>query len=235
MEYEILTLLKNAEDYISGEYISTNLNVSRTAIWKHINNLKKKGYIIEGISNKGYKLISEPDLLTANSVIPNLKTKIIGRNILHFDSINSTNIKAKELREGGSTITQQLAKNIYFTQEKSALRKIAEIFMAYDLEKNLNKDTILELYLNTSYFGDGYYCVNDASEGYYGKEPKDMNRNEASMLAGIPNAPSAYCPTKHLNLAKQRQIQVLDKMIKYKFITEQDKTEILNEKNEVCQ
>ena len=63
MEYEILTLLKNAEDYISGEYISTNLNVSRTAIWKHINNLKKKGYIIEGISNKGYKLISEPDLL----------------------------------------------------------------------------------------------------------------------------------------------------------------------------
>lgn len=101
MEYEILTLLKNAEDYISGEYISTSLNVSRTAIWKHINNLKKKGYIIEGISNKGYKLISEPDLLTANSVIPNLKTKIIGRNILHFDSINSTNIKAKELALSG--------------------------------------------------------------------------------------------------------------------------------------
>ena len=102
-----------------------------------------------------------------------------------------SNIKAKELREGGSTITQQLAKNIYFTQEKSALRKIAEIFMAYDLEKNLNKDTILELYLNTSYFGDGYYCVAEASRGYYKKEPKNMNRNEASMLAGIPNAPSA--------------------------------------------
>lgn len=144
-----------------------------------------------------------------------------------------SNIKAKELREGGSTITQQLAKNIYFTQEKSALRKIAEIFMAYDLEKNLDKDTILELYLNTSYFGDGYYCVAKASRGYYGKEPKDMNRNEASMLAGIPNAPSAYCPTKHLNLAKKRQNQVLDKMVKYEFITERDKEEILNEKNEV--
>ena len=145
------------------------------------------------------------------------------------------NIKSWELQEGGSTITQQLAKNIYFTQEKSALRKVAEIYMAYEIERNCDKDTILELYLNTSYFGDGYYCVNDASEGYYGKEPKDMNRNEASMLAGIPNAPSAYCPTKHLNLAKQRQVQVLDKMVKYKFITEQDKTEILNEKNEVCQ
>lgn len=145
------------------------------------------------------------------------------------------NIKSWELQEGGSTITQQLAKNIYFTQEKSALRKVAEMYMAYEIERNCDKDTILELYLNTSYFGDGYYCVNDASEGYYGKEPKDMNRNEASMLAGIPNAPSAYCPTKHLNLAKQRQVQVLDKMVKYKFITEQDKTEILNEENEVCQ
>ena len=145
------------------------------------------------------------------------------------------NIKSWELQEGGSTITQQLAKNIYFTQEKSALRKVAEMYMAYEIERNCDKDTILELYLNTSYFGDGYYCVKDASEGYYGKEPKDMNRNESSMLAGIPNAPSAYCPTKHLNLAKQRQVQVLDKMVKYKFITEQDKTEILNEKNEVCQ
>ena len=143
------------------------------------------------------------------------------------------NIKSWELQEGGSTITQQLAKNIYFTQEKSALRKVAEMYMEYEIERNCDKDTILELYLNTSYFGDGYYCVKDASEGYYGKEPKDMNRNEASMLAGIPNAPSAYCPTKHLNLAKQRQVQVLDKMVKYKFITEQDKTDILQEDNSV--
>lgn len=143
------------------------------------------------------------------------------------------NLKSFELKEGGSTITQQLAKNIYFTQEKSALRKIAEMFMAYEIEKNCDKDTILELYLNTSYFGDGYYCVKDAAEGYFDKEPKDMNRNESSMLAGIPNAPSAYCPTKHLNLAKQRQTQVLEKMIKYKFITEQEKNEILQEENAV--
>ena len=143
------------------------------------------------------------------------------------------NIKSLELREGGSTITQQLAKNIYFTQEKSALRKIAEIFMAFELEKNLDKDTILELYVNTSYFGDGYYCVRDASLGYYGKEPKDMNKNEASMLAGIPNAPSAYCPTDHLDLAKQRQNQVLDKMVKYEYITEEEKNEILQEPNAV--
>lgn len=143
------------------------------------------------------------------------------------------NMKSFELKEGGSTITQQLAKNVYFTQEKSALRKVAEMFMAYEIERNCDKDTILELYLNTSYFGDGYYCVGEASRGYFDKEPIDMTRNESSMLAGIPNAPSAYCPTKHLNLAKQRQIQVLDKMVKYKFITEEEKQNILKEDNAV--
>lgn len=150
----------------------------------------------------------------------------IGRAIL-------VNIKSMKLKEGGSTITQQLAKNIYLTQEKSALRKIAEIFMAYEIERNCNKDTVLELYLNTSYFGNGYYCVYDASKGYFGKEPKDINRNEASMLAGIPNAPSAYAPNKHLDLALQRQEQVLEKMIKYKFINEDDKKAILQEDNAV--
>ena len=156
-----------------------------------------------------------------------------GIDIIAIGRATINDIKAMAYVEGGSTITQQLAKNIYFTQEKSALRKIAEIFMAYDLEKNLNKDTILELYLNTSYFGDGYYCVAEASRGYYKKEPKNMNRNEASMLAGIPNAPSAYCPTKHLDLAKKRQNQVLDKMVRYEFITAKEKEEILNESNAV--
>lgn len=102
MEDKILIELKNAEDYVSGEYLSTTLNVSRTAIWKHINNLKKKGYIISGISNKGYKLVSSPDLLTAPEVLPLLKTKFIGQNLIHFEEIDSTNIKAKELAIKGA-------------------------------------------------------------------------------------------------------------------------------------
>lgn len=98
MENEILNLLlKNKENYISGENISESLNVSRTAVWKHIKNLKNKGYIIEGISNKGYKLIKEPDIITESSLKPYLTSKIIGRKIIHFDEINSTNIKAKQL------------------------------------------------------------------------------------------------------------------------------------------
>lgn len=111
MEDKILNELKKAQDYISGEYLSETLNVSRTAIWKHIKNLKAKGYIIEGISNKGYKLISSPDLLTKSELLPLLKTSVIGRNIIHFDDIDSTNIKAKELAqkdiEDGSLIVAE--------------------------------------------------------------------------------------------------------------------------------
>ena len=143
-----------------------------------------------------------------------------------------TNIKSFELREGGSTITQQLAKNIYFTQEKTALRKIAEIFMAFEIEKNCDKDEILELYVNTSYFGDGYYCVKEAANGYFDKEPIDMNEYESSMLAGIPNAPSVYAPTKNPDLASQRQRQVLERMVEYEYITEDEKNEIMNMKEE---
>ena len=138
-----------------------------------------------------------------------------------------TNVKSMELKEGGSSITQQLAKNIYFDQSKTALRKIAEIFMAFEIERNCDKDTILELYVNTSYFGDGYYCVKNASNGYFGKDPIDMNEYESGMLAGIPNAPSVYAPTKNPDLASQRQKQVLDKMVKYKYITEDEKKKIL--------
>lgn len=138
-----------------------------------------------------------------------------------------TNIKSSELKEGGSTITQQVAKNLYFTQEKTALRKIAEIFMAFEIERNCDKSTILELYVNTSYFGSGYYGIKEASKGYYNKEPIDMNKYESSMLAGVPNAPSAYAPNKHPDLAEQRQKQVLNKLVKYGKITDTEKEEIL--------
>ena len=132
-----------------------------------------------------------------------------------------TNIKNGELQEGGSTITQQVAKNVVFSQEQSLLRKIGEIFAAFDLEKNYSKNQIFELYVNTSYFGDGYYGIYDASYGYYNKDPKDLNLDEASMLAGIPNAPSVYSPNVNLNLAKKRQAHVINKMQEYGYITQE--------------
>jgi len=137
-----------------------------------------------------------------------------------------TNIKQKELVTGGSSITQQLAKNMYFSQEKTFTRKFAEVFIVSYLEENLKKDEILELYLNTIYYGNGYYGIGDASLGYFNKTPNELTFNEATILAGLPNAPSAYSLTEHEDLAKKRQKQVIDSMIKYKYITQKE----LNEK-----
>lgn len=137
------------------------------------------------------------------------------------------NIKAMSIVEGGSTITQQLAKNLYFSQEQDFVRKVAELFAALDLEKDYSKDDILEFYLNTIYFGNGYYGIYDASMGYFNKPPKDLTIKEATLLAGIPNAPSVYALTENPDLAKQRQAQVLDAMVNYNYITDQEAENIL--------
>lgn len=141
-----------------------------------------------------------------------------------------SNIQAKELNEGGSTITQQVAKNLYFITEKNFVyRKIAEIFLAFDLENNYSKDEILELYFNTIYFGEGYYGVREASKGYYKKEPKDLSLYEASMLAGIPNAPSVYAPTVNPDLAKSRQGKVIRSMVDYGYLSQEEANKLEEE------
>lgn len=127
------------------------------------------------------------------------------------------NFKAQKLVEGGSSITQQLAKNIYFTQERKFERKIAEVFMAYRLEKELSKEKIFELYVNTSYFGNGYYGVGNAAEGYYDKDVSELNFYECTMLAGIPNAPSVYAPTVNPDLAERRRKIVIETMKQYEY------------------
>lgn len=129
-------------------------------------------------------------------------------------------IRAGSIVEGGSTITQQLAKNEFFTQDQVVERKIAEVFMAFDIESRLSKNEILELYVNSIYFGDGYYGIGAACEGYLGKSPSEMNDCEATLMAGIPNAPSAYAPTKNPELAHQRQMQVLRRMVEYGALTQ---------------
>lgn len=195
-----------------------------------LNEISVKDKVAEIQSQENYTKIEDLPEFYLNAVIAVEDHRFYDHGAIDIISIGRavwTNIKSFELREGGSTITQQLAKNIYFTQEKTALRKIAEIFMAFEIEKNCDKDEILELYVNTSYFGDGYYCVKEAANGYFDKEPIDMTEYESSMLAGIPNAPSVYAPTKNPDLAKQRQNQVLDRMIKYEYITEEEKQNIL--------
>ena len=141
-------------------------------------------------------------------------------------------IRAWELLEGGSTISQQLAKNLYFPHDNTLERKIAEIFMAIKIEHEYNKEDVLEFYVNEIYYGSGYYCIYDASEGYFDKEPKDMTDYECTLLAGIPNAPSVYSLDVRPDLAKQRQEKVVECMVEVKYITPEESSSILNGVND---
>ena len=197
-----------------------------------LDEISVKDKVAEIKSQENYTKIEDMPKFYLNAVIAVEDHRFYNHGAIDIISIGRaiyTNIRYMELREGGSTITQQLAKNIYFDPSKTFLRKIAEIFMAFEIEDNCSKDEILELYLNTSYFGDGYYCVKEAANGYFDKEPIEMNEYESSMLAGIPNAPSVYAPTKNPDLATQRQRQVLEKMVKYEYITEEEKENILEQ------
>ena len=139
--------------------------------------------------------------------------------------INVTNF---ELREGGSTITQQVAKNIFFISEDDALtRKSAEIFAAFDLEKNYSKDKILELYVNTIYFGDGYYGIKEACNGYLNIKPSQMTLYDCTMMAGIPNAPSVYNPSANPKLTRSRQKKVISDMVEYGYLTQDQADKLL--------
>lgn len=144
-----------------------------------------------------------------------------------------TNIRYGQLLEGGSTITQQVAKNLYFIAEDDnpVYRKFAEIFMAYDLENTYKKDEILELYMNTIYFGDGYYGIEEACQGYLGKDARQMTLFEATMMAGIPNAPSVYAPTANIDLTLSRQRKVVSTMVENGYLTQEQADKVLAEQS----
>lgn len=137
------------------------------------------------------------------------------RGILRALWANLTN---KGVSEGGSTITQQLAKNAYLTQERTMKRKIQEAFLALQLERQYTKDEILELYLNQIYFGQGAYGVQAAAQIYFGKNAEDLTLPECAMLAGIPKSPNYYSPLNNLKAANERKAVVLDQMEKYRYI-----------------
>lgn len=139
------------------------------------------------------------------------------------------NICAGEIVGGGSTITQQLAKNIYFTYQPSYIRKVSEIFMAYDLEKELSKKEILELYVNVINYGDNHMGIKEAAQGYFHKEPKDLTLDEATLLAGLPQSPANYQLSNHKPEALIRQKLVLQAMLRDGHISQKQYDELTKE------
>lgn len=197
-----------------------------------LDNLSLSDKITQIKNEENYVYISDvPDYYT-NAIIAVEDHRFKNHGAIDIIAIlraTVSNIQAKEFNEGGSTITQQVAKNLYFISEDDVIsRKIAEALVAFDLEKNYSKDDILEFYINTIYFGEGYYGIKEASNGYYKKEPKDMNLDEATMLAGVPNAPSVYAPTINPDLAKSRQNKVIRSMVEYGYLSQEEANKVLN-------
>ena len=133
-----------------------------------------------------------------------------------------TNSMAGETLEGGSTIAQQTVKNIFLSNDRTMTRKLEELALAVQLERNYSKEEILELYLNTIYFGHGTYGVGEASRVYFGKEPKNLDLSQCAMLAGLPQAPSAYDPISHPQEGAKRMTMVLALMAQEGYITPEE-------------
>lgn len=152
-----------------------------------------------------------------------------GIDYISLVRITLANLRSQEILGGGSTITQQLAKNFYFMENYNFTRKISEAFVAYNLEKTYDKDEILEMYINIIYYGDGFYGIKDASVGYFGVEPKDLTLAQASMLAGLPQSPSIYALSNQNKASYKRQEEVLNAMLKYEYINKQEYIKALKE------
>ena len=131
------------------------------------------------------------------------------------------NLQSGELVEGGSTISQQLVKNLFLSQDRTWSRKAFEIPLTFLMENQFSKQEILEMYLNSIYFGSGAYGIGAASQTYFAKAPAALSLAESALIAGLPAAPSLYSPLVDMTMAMQRQRVVLSAMVKHGYITQQ--------------
>lgn len=172
-------------------------------------------------------------VVTINNMSPYVQQAIIAnedtRFYSHFglDPIGiiramAVNIRRGSLVEGGSTITQQLAKNMFLSQERTLVRKIKEALLALIIDYKFSKQEILQAYLNQVYFGEGAYGVEAAAQMYFGKHAKELSLAESAMLAGLPRGPNIYSPYIDMKAAIDRRAMVLDGMVKENYITQQE-------------
>ena len=152
-----------------------------------------------------------------------------GLNYLAILRASLANLRAGRTKQGASTITQQVAKSLLLTPERTLSRKIKEALLSYKMEENLSKQNILYLYLNQIYFGEGAYGVAAAAQTYFRKSIDNLTTAEMAMLAGLPQSPERYAPSKHPQQAKDRQRYVLNRMQIVGFITKDQEKAALDE------
>lgn len=192
------------------------------------------------IEQKVKEITSRENYVTIDNISEYLKDYIVniedkrfykhrGIDIIAIGASFLGNLDVGYFKYGGSTLTQQLAKNLYFSNEKKIMRKIGEMFMAFAIERKYPKSKILELYLNVIYFGNGYYGIKEASEGYFNVLPSELNKYQSSLLVGVPQAPSLYnLKNKESKSMKKRFFQVLDVLEENKRLSKEEVSEFKN-------
>ncbi len=151
-----------------------------------------------------------------------------GIRLLSIARASLENISSRGIRQGGSTITQQLARNLFLSQERKFDRKIKEIILAIRMEQIFTKDRIMEMYLNTIYFGHGAWGVDTAARTYFGKSASELNLPEAAMIAGLIAAPGRYSPLSNFENSKSRQWYVLDRLVTLGWISDDERKQAYN-------
>ncbi|MDE5592229.1 MAG: PBP1A family penicillin-binding protein, partial [Helicobacter sp.] len=188
----------------------------------------RKGRLIANLFEKEFRFYANfeeipPRIIEALLAIED--TLFFEHSGINLDAIvraTLKNIRNARYVEGGSTITQQLIKNIALTRDKTIKRKLKELLLAIRLERNLSKEKILELYLNYTFFGHGFYGINPAAQGYFRKNMEDLNLKEIAILVSLPKAPSFYDPTKNYNFTLARANSVIQRMFELGWISEED-------------
>lgn len=193
------------------------------------------------IDNRINEVVQDVSFVSFNEISEMTKEAIVTTEDVRFYNRKSpidfravaralkTNIKYKRIMEGASTIPQQVAKNLYLDHEFSMQRKVTEYLIAKDILEDYSHDEVLTIYLNIIYYGDGHYGINEASQGYFNKKPIDLNDYEATLLVGLPQAPSYFALTDHYDRARVRQKHVLNRLVYEGKLTEQEAKEIYNE------
>ena len=217
---------------IGGLYWGLNQPNSVSPLTSYGNGIQKyfsfRTHVEAKLNRKNYVSITQVPLAFQQALISVEDNRFYQHSGIDMEAVFRAilvNLQSGELKEGGSTISQQLVKNLLLSHERTWGRKALEIPLTLLMEQQFTKQEIFEMYINTIYFGSGAYGIGEAAQTYFNKAPSSLSLEESSLIAGLPAAPSVYSPLVDLDMAVQRQRIVLSAMVRYGYISQQQADE----------
>jgi penicillin-binding protein 1A len=217
---------------LGGLYYGWNQSGERIpvpTVWEQLKTtVSFRAHVESKLNRKNYVNLNQVTLSFQQALIAVEDNRFYHHSGIDFEAVlraTLVNLQSGELVEGGSTITQQLVKNLFLSQDRTWSRKALEIPLTFLMEYQFSKSEILEMYINSIYFGSGAYGVSAAAQTYFRKSAHALNLPESSLIAGLPAAPSLYSPLEDFDMAKKRQKTVLSAMVKHGYITPQQSEE----------